>query len=287
MTGKIFSARRNLGLVLGGGGARGLAHIGVLKVFEREGIQIDSITGTSMGALVGAMYAAGISPDTIESEALRRGKTREIFKLIDLNLSTSGLLKGQRIYNQLADDLGIDLTFEELKIPLAVMAVDILTGREVTLKEGKVVDAIRASISVPGVFLPAELGPYKLVDGAVLDNLPVDAARELDSDLVIAIDVMPDFRRNIPGEPPIVLPLSPRGLLGNVRDLWNIELLMISTITELRNRESRPDLVIRPELPNDLDVLIGFDRAREAIDAGIKAGENSLASIHQLLSHQG
>lgn len=273
-----------IGLVLGGGGARGLAHIGVLKVFEREGIAIDVLAGTSMGGLIGALYAAGMPPQEIEAEALRRGTAKEIIRLLDLNISLRGLLKGTRILNQLADTLGPDLTFQDLKIPLAVMAVDLRTGREVMLAEGKVVDAIRATISVPGIFQPVELEPYLLVDGGTLDNVPVEAARKLGAEKVIAVDVLPNFRQNHPGQPPVIAPIkTPRTPLP-WQGLWHVEMIMISAITSYTLQLQAPEIVLRPELPTDMDVLIGFDRPQVAIAAGEKAAEEALAQIEKIIT---
>jgi NTE family protein len=272
-----------IGLVLGGGGARGLAHIGVLKVFEREGIKFNVLAGTSMGGLIGALYAAGIPTQEIETEALQRGKTKEIIRLLDLNISLRGLLKGTRIYNQLADTLGPDLTFADLKIPLAVMAVDLRTGREVTISEGKVVEAIRATISVPGIFHPVEIGPYLLVDGGMLNNVPVEAAHNLGATKIIAVDVLPDFRQNQPGQPPVVQPLKPPRTPLPWHGLWHVEMIMISAITSYALKLNPPDITLRPELPADMDVLIGFDRPQVAIAAGEKAAEEALPFINELL----
>jgi NTE family protein len=166
-----FRNPKKLGLALGGGGARGLAHIGILKVLENAGIQPDLLVGTSMGGMIAAMYAAGVSPADMEAEALRRCSTRQIVKLVDINPSVRGLMKGVRIYNLLADTLGPDLTFADLNLPVAMLAVDVKTGKEVVIREGKVTDAVRATISVPGVFVPFDLPPYRLIDGGVLNNL--------------------------------------------------------------------------------------------------------------------
>ena len=152
--------RKKLGLALGGGGARGLAHIGVLKVLDREKIAIDVIAGTSMGGIVGALYAAGFSGERIEAEVLRISRSRlELVKLIDLRLGAAGLLGGGRITEMLTALLGADLTFADLRMPFAVTGVDIVSGREVDLSEGNVVEAVRATMSVPGVFPPWKSDP--------------------------------------------------------------------------------------------------------------------------------
>src|SRR5512143_3015601 len=192
-----------IGLALGGGGARGLAHIGILKVLQREQIPIDVITGTSMGGIVGAMHAVGLSPEQMEAEAMKRGEINQIFKLIDVRLVGSGLLGGRRIKKMLAEMLGAETTFADLRLPFAVVSVDYTSGREVVLKEGNVVDAVRATMSVPGVFEPVELNNCQLLDGGVLNNVPVDVARDLGADKVIAVDVLPNFRLNQPGQEPI------------------------------------------------------------------------------------
>ncbi len=272
-----------IGLALGGGGARGLAHIGVLKVLQREQIPIDVITGTSMGGIVGAMHAVGLSIEQMEAEALKHGDIGQIFKLIDLRLIGSGLLGGKRIKKLLAEMLGAETTFADLRLPFAVVSVDYNSGREVVLKEGKVADAVRATMSVPGVFEPVELNECNLLDGGVLNNVPVDVARDLGAEKIIAVDVLPNFRLNEPGQEPIVPPLKPRGMPKAYRQLWHVELVMIAALTEFRLKEARPDVIIRPALPVDMDLLMSFDRPQEAIACGEQAAEAVLPQIRALV----
>ena len=272
-----------IGLALGGGGARGLAHIGILKVLQREQIPIDVISGTSMGGIVGALYAVGKSIEDMEAEALKRGDIGHIYKLIDLRLIGRGLLGGKRIRKLLADMLGADTTFADLRVPFAVVSVDYVSGREVVLKEGNVVDAVRATMSVPGVFEPVELNGCDLLDGGVLDNVPVDAARNLGAGKIIAVDVLPNFRLNEPGQEPLVPPLKAKGMPKAYRQLWHVELVMIAALTEFRLQAARPDVTIRPDLPVDMDVLMSFDRPQEAIECGVQAAEAALPHIRALL----
>jgi NTE family protein len=272
-----------IGLALGGGGARGLAHIGVLKVLLREQIPIDVISGTSMGGIVGAMHAVGMSPEQMEVEASKRGEIGQIFRLIDLRLVGSGLLGGKRIKKMLVDMLGAETTFANLPLPFAVIATDYNSGREVVLKDGIVADAVRATMSVPGVFEPVEIGGYKLLDGGVLDNVPVGVTRSLGAEKVIAVDVLPNFRVNEPGQDPIVPPLKTRKVPKAYRQLWHVELVMIAALTEFRLKESRPDVIIRPDLPVDMDLLLSFDRPQEAIECGVRAAEAALPQIRALL----
>jgi NTE family protein len=272
-----------IGLALGGGGARGLAHIGVLKVLLREHIPIDAIAGTSMGGIVGAMHAVGLSPEQMEAEATKRGEIGQIFKLIDLRLIGSGLLGGKRIKKLLIEMLGADTTFADLRIPFAVASVDYISGREVVLKEGKVADAVRATMSVPGVFEPVELNGLQLLDGGVLNNVPVDVARDLGAEKVIAVDVLPNFQLNQPGQDPIVPPLKTKGTPKAYRQLLHVELVMIAALTELRLKETKPEAILRPNLPVDMDLLLSFDRPQEAIECGVQAAEAALPQLRALL----
>lgn len=277
--------RKKIGLVLGGGGARGLAHIGVLKVFEREGIPIDCLAGTSMGGLIGAFYAHGAPVKAIESEAIRLGKMSQLIRFADPRISRMGAtLKGTRIYNYLGENLGASTTFQDLKIPTILIASDLITGQEVALSDGLVIDAIRATISVPGVFVPVSKDNLRLVDGGVLNNVPVDAARGLGADVVIAVNVLPDFSKNRPGQPPIIDAIEPSYLPKGARDLWHVEMVMISAMTRFRLDLFKPEVLIEPNLPSDISLLYGFHRAEEVIRSGEEAAEAALPAIETLLA---
>lgn len=283
MEGNQKDEQPRLGLVLGGGGARGLAHIGVMKVFQREQIPVDLIAGTSMGGLVGALYAAGVPIETVEKEVGRLSDVKEQMKLVDLHLTSSGLsVSGRRIYNFMADLLGDDLTFDQLALPLAMVAVDVHTGRDVVLQGGLVIDAVRATISVPGVFKSVELGDYRLVDGGVLDNVPVDLARSMGATRIIAVDVLPSFSRNKPGMQPIETGLQLPFVPSSLNEVYNAIMIMIAALTDCRLREYPPDFLIRPELPAEVTLLSGFGRAEEIIAAGEKAAEEALPQIRAL-----
>ena len=273
-----------IGLALGGGGARGLAHIGVLKVFEREHIPVHFIAGTSMGGIIGSAYAAGVPLDSITEVALQIRKRMEQLRLMDFKLTGRGLLKGTRLYRQMGSLLGEELTFAELKIPLALMAVDILTGREVVLRDGKVVDAIRATMSVPGVFEPVPRGDMLLVDGGILNNVPVDVVAREGMQRVIAVDVMPDFPRNQPGQAPVVIAPRTAYLPPAMQEVMNTFLIMISEMTEYRLRLHPPNLVIRPEISTQVSLLTGFELALEVIAAGETAAEAALPDIRRLIN---
>jgi len=174
--------RGRLGLVLSGGGARGFAHIGVLKVLEREGVHFDVIAGTSMGAILGAFYANGRRADDLYQLA----DTTSWRDVVDLSLQT-GLFKGDRLEAFLAEHL--PATFEELALPLAVTTTDIETGEGVVHMEGDLVRAVRASSSFPGAFEPIQFEGRTLADGGIVNNLPVAAATLLGATRSIASDV--------------------------------------------------------------------------------------------------
>lgn len=176
------SARLCVGLVLSGGGARGLAHIGVLRVLERAGANFDVISGTSMGAILGALYAAGHRAEDLYELA----STTSWRDVVDLSLKT-GVFKGDRLQSFLAEH--IPATFEELEIPFAVTVTDIESGEGLVLTEGDLVRAVRASSSFPGAFEPIELNGRTVADGGIVNNLPVAAASYLGANRTVASDV--------------------------------------------------------------------------------------------------
>lgn len=173
-----------IGIVLSGGGARGFAHVGVLRVLEEAGARFDVVAGTSMGAIVGAMYAAGLTPDEILS-IISETTWRDV---VDLSLGT-GLMKGERVHALLSNYLPAD--FDDLVLPLAVISTDIESGEEVVHYDGALVTAVRASASFPGAFEPVFLDGRALVDGGLVNNLPTSAAFMLGATRVIASDVTP------------------------------------------------------------------------------------------------
>ncbi len=181
---------KKIGYALGGGGARGLAHIGVLKVLEKHGVFPDVIAGTSIGALVGALYASGLKAAEIEQIALHIDWKR-LAPLTDFTLSRSGFIRGRRIVLLLESILG-HLSFSELKLPFACVATDIMTGEEVVLRHGSVVEAVRATISIPGILTPARIGGRHLVDGGLVNEVPVSTCRHMGAEYVIGINVIPD-----------------------------------------------------------------------------------------------
>jgi len=177
-----------IGLALGSGSARGLAHVGVIMALEAYNIPIDIIAGTSIGSVIGSLYASGATIEQLEEVALSIKKSKTLF-LIDPVFPHSGLISGDRIEKML-NQFGIkDKTFDDLKIPFAAVATDVESEAEVILNQGKVIDAVRASISIPGIFTPVKYQDYYLVDGGVVDPVPVDVVKMMGADIIIAVNL--------------------------------------------------------------------------------------------------
>ena len=173
-----------IGLALGGGAFRGLAHIGVLQALERHGLAPDLVAGTSMGSLVGGVYACGMDLRLIERFCYSINEK----DLVDVALPTEGLIAGNRIELMLRTLTG-NKTFEQTRIPFAAVATDLELGERAVLCEGLLYQAIRASISIPGIFKPCKLNGRIYVDGGVVDRVPVSTVREMGADFVIGVDV--------------------------------------------------------------------------------------------------
>ena len=186
LLGKGLNMKPVVTLVLSGGGARGIAHIGVIEELERRGYEIASVTGTSMGALVGGVYAAG-AIDPFREWLLTLDK-RKVFSLVDFTLSRTGVVKGDKVFNKMKDFIP-DTLIEDLKIPYAAVAVDLINNKEVVFREGRLFDAIRASVSIPSVLTPVKTDDGLLIDGGVMNNIPVDHAPRVPGDLLVVVNV--------------------------------------------------------------------------------------------------
>jgi len=176
------------GLALGSGSARGMAHIGVIQVLEAYHIPIDMIAGTSIGSVVGSVYAAGASVGKMKKAALAM-KHRKTFGLFDPTIPRSGLISGNRAEEILNSIALQDKTFNDLKIPFSAVATDIKSGAKVILNQGSVIKAVRASISIPGIFTPVKYQDYYLVDGGVVDPVPVDVVQMMGANIIIAVSL--------------------------------------------------------------------------------------------------
>jgi len=185
--------KRRVGLALGGGAARGIAHIGVLEILEKSNIPIDMIAGTSAGAVVGAIYAQGKNTDELRKLA-QSWDWKQRAQVIDLALPRSGFIAGHRIKKLLKSIIG-DVSFDELKMPFACVATDVMTGEEVVINRGSVLEAVRASISVPIIFSVVKYGGRYLVDGGLVNPVPVSVLKDMGADFIIAVNVTPRLNR--------------------------------------------------------------------------------------------
>lgn len=176
---------KHLGFALGSGGSRGVAHIGFLQAMEEEGIVPDYITGCSMGSVVGMAYSAGMSPKAMRDVAF----SIKMMDLIDLTNKPGGLFDTRKIRKLLIKQVG-DIKFEDLKIPFRCVAVDLFSQEVVEMSEGSVIEAVIASSSIPGVFKPTEKDGMRLIDGGVLERVPVKALRQMGAKQIVAVDVL-------------------------------------------------------------------------------------------------
>ncbi len=242
---------RRVGIALGAGGARGLAHVGVLRSLTDAGVPIDGIVGTSIGALVGAMYAAG-QLENFERQ-MKDFEWGEAVRLFDPVWPRSGLLSGTRAVDWLGELVG-DWRIEDLAIPFSAVSVDLVTGSEIIIREGRVLDALRASMSIPGVMVPFRQGRKLLVDGALRNPVPHSALEAFDVDIRIAVNLHHAPVREIVGwgRTPARRPAKER--LADAIDRRLARLLGSSR--RPRKRESaRIEEEAEPQIPSLFDIL--------------------------------
>lgn len=196
---------RNIALVLSGGGARGFAHIGVIKVLEQSGYNITSVAGTSMGALVGGIHAAGRLHEF--EEWVTGLDVMEVLKLTDISLSKKGLVKGTKVIEKLKEIVP-DRRIEDLTVPYCAVATDLLRGKERIFTSGSLFDAIRASISIPTFFQPFRIGNDYFVDGGLVNPIPINRVQRREDDMLAVVDVNADlpFVQSEPEEDGITAP---------------------------------------------------------------------------------
>jgi NTE family protein len=178
--------KQKIALVLSGGGARGIAHIGVIEELENQGYHITSIAGTSMGAVVGGTYAMG-AMEAYKNWLYSLNRLK-VFSLVDFNFGSQGMIKGEKLFNTLKTFID-DAHIEDFKIPYAAVAADIINKKEVVFTSGSIYEAIRASIAIPTVFTPVKYNDGLLVDGGIINNLPIDHVKRTPGDILVAVNV--------------------------------------------------------------------------------------------------
>jgi len=258
------ACRPGIGLALGGGFARGFAHLGVLRVLEENQIPVSHIAGSSVGSILGAAYASGAPLSRIIATC----RTLRLRDIARWRVSRLGLASNHRLGN-LIERVFESRQFEELRIPLAVVATDLSTGEPVVFTQGNLVDAIRASCAFPGLFEPVEIGTRCLADGGLVAPVPTRAIRELGASTVIGISVgMHDGHRGAP------------------RNIFQVVSRAVSAAQkhQLEVWERHADLVLRPEVQSL--AWDDFERAEEAIEAGAVAARRAIPRIQKLLSQK-
>jgi len=300
---------KRIGLALGSGGARGWAHIGVINAIREAGLDVYAVAGTSMGSLVGAAFASGKLED-LHRVALNLDWRQVLAMMVEFSLPRSGLIDGARIVDFVRGHV-LPTDIENLPMPFAAVATDIETGEEVVMRTGSVTDAVRASIAIPGLITPLVTSKHVLVDGGLVNPLPVDVARDLGADFIIAVDItrsplpgrtthtssttgssnlaklqngtrrffdklnIPDFdfnARSLPKQ------LTAGDDTPNVFEIYgNMMRIFQRQITSIRLKLAPPDLLIQPDV-QDISTM-EFHRAEDAIKAGYEAARKALDTV--------
>ena len=301
-----MAQRPKIGLALGGGGAKGAAEVGVLKVLEEAGVHVDYIVGTSIGSIVGGLYAAGYSASELETmfqtqEWLSLLTDRKAslnnepyttidgvtyifgFPVMDRNSRGIGVMSGGRIEQLIDSMVSVKgcTEFEGLKIPFRCVTADIRNAKEVILSKGVLCKALRASMAIPGIFKPVEHNGLLLVDGGMLNNLPVDVCRQMGADIVIAVDLQqneqkPRKRTDLTALTGLASLFGLGGILEWITNRPDIE-------KYYANRK-RADIYIHPNLPDADASSFGNKNAARMIQAGTAAAKGQLPALRALVS---
>ncbi|WP_409188192.1 patatin-like phospholipase family protein [Bradyrhizobium sp. RDM4] len=300
-----------IGLALGGGAARGFAHIGIVRTLLANGIVPDVVVGTSIGAVVGGAYAAG-QLDTLQDWGRSLQGVRNILGYLDIRLNGSGLIGGEKLATRLQESIGQTL-IEDLPVKFAAVATEVRTGHEIWLTRGRIVDAMRASYALPGIFSPILIGDRWLVDGALVNPVPVSAARALGAEIVIAANLSSDiftYSTTVYSHGPAPEPAVPaaeettakrrfprffsaektvkREFFGGGGDRPGLSSVMVDAFNIMQDRITRarlagdpPDLLITPRVGQF--GWFDFHRADDLIALGARAAERALDSIQEAI----
>ena len=254
--------KATVALALGGGASKGFAHIGIIKVLKENNIPVKIVTGTSAGSIVGSMYASGMSPDRLELEAEILGKT----DLVDLTLSTSGFIKGEKLQNYINRKVG-NRPMQQFPIKFAAVATDFESGKPVVFNVGNAGQAVRASASIPNVFQPVVIGNRKYVDGGLSQPVPVSAAKKMGANFIIAVDISARPAKNVN-----------QGMFSYLDQTFNV-----MSQTALRQELGQANVVIKPQVL-ELGSVGGFDQKQRAIQLGEQAARAALPEIKRKLA---
>lgn len=297
-----MNQKQKVALVLSGGGARGIAHLGVIEVLEENEFEISSIAGTSMGAMVGGVYAIGKATE-FKNWLFTLDKIK-VFQLLDFTFSSQGLIKGDKVLDTLKEFIQ-DINIEDLKIPFSITATDIVNRKEVVFTTGSFYDAVRASIAIPSVFTPVKTDNGLLVDGGILNNIPINNVKRNPNDILIAVNVnadVPEYKppvheqekkaiesvyhkkiANFQNQLKKMMPVDHSDKLGYFRLIEKTIHLMMYRITQTSLEQYSPDMLIN--VSQDTCSIFDYYKAEELVEAGrheamesIKAYKNGLQS---------
>lgn len=249
-------------LALGGGASKGFAHIGIIKVLKENNIPVKVVTGTSAGSIVGSLYASGMSPDRLELEAEILGKT----DLVDLTLSSSGFIKGEKLQNYINYKVG-NRSIQQFPIKFAAVATDFESGKAVAFNRGNVGQAVRASASIPNVFQPTVIGGRRYVDGGLSQPVPVSAAKKQGANFIIAVDISARPVKNVN-----------KSFFSYLDQTFNV-----MSIPLLQHELGQANVVIKPQVL-EMGSIGGFDQKRRAIQLGEEAARAALPEIKRKLA---
>jgi NTE family protein len=285
--------KQKVSLVLSGGGARGIAHIGVIEELEKQGFEIFSISGTSIGALVGGVYALG-KMEALKNWIVTLDKLK-IFGLVDFTFRAQGFIKGDKLFNTMKEFIP-DANIEDLKIHYTAVAADIINKKEVAFTKGSIYDAIRSSIAIPTLFTPVKTETGLLVDGGVINNIPMNHAKRIPHDILIAVNVNADvpilkttFSKKEKAEKQSIyqkrikdfytqlrksVPLNKNENLSYFELINKTITLMSYHITQTSLKNYKPDILIK--VSSDSCSLFDFYKAEEMIEIGRLATLESL-----------
>lgn len=294
--------KTKVGLALGMGAARGLIHIGALKAIEEYNIKIDFISGTSIGALVGAAYASGMSVNKIENIAINTN-WKDLAKLLLPSIYISSKLNTDFLEKQLREWFGY-ATFNDLTIPFYAVATDIISGKMIVLNKGDLVKAIKSSISLPVIFSPVNYGKYKLIDGGLVNPTPVNILlNKVDKIIAVSVKKLTSIELDAKNKTlkkngrldfinekiqsvlkqQLNLFSKDENDLSNLKLLYNILVIVQNQINELNLQIAKPDILIQPDVSNYK--AFEFTKAKEIIEIGYKTTKEELENKKFLLEH--
>jgi NTE family protein len=262
------SGRPKIALVLGGGAARGFAHVGVIRVLEQEKIPIDMVVGTSVGSLIGAIYASDMNSFDLEWTAFSLEKDNIIDYAFLLTFTGMGPIKGDKLEEFVKSKVPT-ANIEDLKLPFAAVATDLNRGTRVVLDHGSVARAVRASSAIPGVFNPVSYQDQLLVDGGVIDNVPISVARERGADIVIAVDISENVTN------------------FNITNLIDVVLQSVNIMfrENVKYKIKDADVLITPAVGNV--AMLDFTQKRQCMQAGIDAAQKAMPDIRKKIEDWG